>query len=75
MTRIRPGASPCRGTTGEAPRHVCSREHAAVVEGYRAWRAAWDAEHESVSLGWPTEAADHRAASPPPTFRRYLTRP
>lgn len=74
MTRIRPGASPCSGTSGDRPRHTCSKEHAEQVEGYRVWRSAWEREHEEVALGYAAEQDDHRRERPAPTFRDYLTK-
>jgi hypothetical protein len=44
----------------------------ALGRDFQAWRAAWDARHERVAMGYATEGAEHRAADAAPTFRSYL---
>jgi hypothetical protein len=44
-----------------------------VVEGYRAWRATWEADAEAATIGYTTEMIEYRRDNPAPTFRTYLT--
>ena len=70
---LHPAQSPCRidASLGRH-QHPCSREHAELVEGYRAWRQAAEAEAEAETLGYATELADYWSTHDRPTFRTYL---
>ena len=49
----------------------CQRVRA-LARDFQAWRASWEAQLESVAVGYASEAVDFRAANPAPTFRTYL---
>lgn len=65
--RLTAGASPCRTYTG----HVCSVEHAAVVESYRERRQVYEECLEDVAMGYATEGAEYRRGHSV-TFRAHL---
>lgn len=44
-----------------------------VTETWRAAYDAWQIAHEEASRGYEAEAAEHRAANPPPTLRATMT--
>jgi len=65
--------SPCRHDAAKGLRqHRCSHAHAAIVEGYRAWREAAELACEATAIGYATETADYWHDHERPTFRAYL---
>lgn len=65
--------SPCRPDRSKGLRqHRCSRAHAELVEGYRAWKRHADQAAEDATLGYPEELAEYRQAHERPTLRAYL---
>lgn len=70
-----PRETPCRPDPSKGTRqHRCSRWHAEVVDGFRAWASAVDTEAEATALGYGTELDEFYAArGGRPNLRDYLT--
>lgn len=67
--------SPCRIDVAKGKRrHRCSRQHADVVYGYRAWRDYEYDRAETEAGGYATELTDYWQQHPDrrPTFGAYL---
>lgn len=46
--------------------------HRLVMDTFRTWTDAWEAEAERVSIGYDTELAEFAARKPRPTLKRVL---
>lgn len=63
----------CRIDSGKGLRqHRCSTAHAAMVDGYRAWREHEYRAAEAASIGYATEEADYWRTHERPTLKAYL---
>ena len=66
--------SPCRVDRSKGLRqHRCSRAHAELVDGYRAWRDAAEADAEAATNGYATELDDYWRDHERPTLKAWLT--
>jgi hypothetical protein len=70
---LHPSRSPCRVDAAKGLlQHRCSRSHAELVDGYRAWREVAHAAAEASTIGYDTELVDYWSSHERPTFRAYL---
>lgn len=65
--------SPCRPDRSKGVhQHRCSRAHAELVDGYRAWREHAYRTAEEAAIGYDTEEAEYWQTHERPTLRAYL---
>lgn len=78
QTRTWPNAlpghrSPCRPDRDKGVhQHRCSRAHAELVDGYRAWREHEHAQAEQATQQYAAEEADYWRTHTRPTLKAYL---
>lgn len=65
--------SPCRPDAAKGlHQHRCSRAHAELVDGYRAYREHANAEAEKATQQYAAELADYWRTHERPTLKAYL---